>query len=187
VAALYLDQPFTRQLDLLHLALPQAKRVGVLWGAESQTQQPLLAAAAQARSLELVEARYSEGQPLITALRGALNGADVLLAVADGTVYNQASVSNILLTSYRAKTPVMAFSPAYVKAGALLSLHTTLAQTGARVAALSSHFLQTNSLPPSQYPTDFSINVNEYVARSLGLTLDAAELAERLRKLEKRP
>ena len=187
VAALYLDQPFARQLDLLHLALPQARRIGVLWGPESQTQQPLLAAAAQARGLELAEGRYSDGQPLITALRSALNGADVLLAVADGNVYNQASTANILLTSYRAMTPVMAFSPAYVKAGALLSLHTTLAQTGARVAALSSHFLQTNSMPASQYPSDFSISVNEYVARSLGLTLDATDLSERLRKLEKRP
>jgi putative ABC transport system substrate-binding protein len=187
MSALYLDQPFGRQLDLVRLALPNLRRVGVLWGAESISQQPLWAAALQARGLEGSEGQYTEGQPLIGALRTALRDADVLLAVADGNVYNTNTVSNILLTSYRAKTPVIAFSPAYVKAGALLSVHTTPAQAGVRVAAIASHYLLTGTMPPSQYPNDFSINVNEYVARSLGLTLDAKDLTDRLRRLEKRP
>ncbi len=187
VAALYLDQPFGRQLDLLRLALPTAHRIGVLWGPESVAQQPLLSAAAQSRGLDLSEGTYVEGQPLIGPLRAALHDADVLLTVADGAVYNPSSVSNILLTSYRSKTPVMGFSPAYVKAGALLSVHTTAAETGARVAALASHYLQSGNLPASQYPADYSITLNEYVARSLGLTLDAKALTERLHRLEKRP
>lgn len=187
ISCLYLDQPFGRQLDLLHLALPLARHIGVLWGPESITQQPLLNAALQGRGLEFSEGLYTDGQPLIGALRAALAEADVLLAVADGAVYKPSSVSNILLTSYRAKTPVLAFSPAYVKAGALLSVHTTAAQAGLRVASMASHYLQTNSLPASQYPGDFSISVNAYVARSLGLSLDADTLSERLHKLEKRP
>lgn len=187
VAALYLDQPFGRQLDLVRLALPNLHRVGVLWGPESISQQPLWAQALQARGLEGSEGQYTEGQPLIGALRSALRDADVLLAVADGNVYNAGTVSNILLTSYRAKTPVIAFSPAYVKAGALLSVHTTPVQAGTRMAAMASHYLLTGTLPASQYPSDFSINVNEYVARSLGLNLDAKDLTERLRRLEKRP
>ena len=115
------NQPFGRQLDLLRLALPAVRQIGVLWGPESFSQLPLLAAALQGRRMDLSEGRYTEGQPLIGALRTALTDADVLLAVADANVYNPASVSNILLTSYRAKIPVLAFSPAYVKAGALLA------------------------------------------------------------------
>jgi putative ABC transport system substrate-binding protein len=187
VAALYLDQPFGRQLDLLRLALPGVRRVGVLWGPESVSQQPLLLAAAQARGLELSEGQHGEGQSLISALRSALADADVLLAVADGLVYNPASVSNILLTSYRAKTPVMAFSPAYVKAGALLSVHSTAAQAGAQLAAMAQQLLQSNTLPASRYPAEFSISANEYVARSLGLSVDEDALTERLRKQEKKP
>ena len=187
IAALYLDQPFGRQLDLLRLALPSMRRIGVLWGPESITQQPLLTAALQGRGLELSEGLYTEGQALIGPLRAALADADVLLSVADGAVYNPNTISNLLLTSYRAKTPVLAFSPAYVKAGALLSVHTTAAQASLKIAAMVSHFLQSGSLPASQYPPDFSISVNAYVARSLGLQLDADSLLERLRKLEKRP
>jgi hypothetical protein len=185
VAAVYLDQPFGRQLDLLRLALPEARSVGVMWGPESVSQQPLLAAALQARGLQSSEGVLTEGQPVISALRTALLDGDVLLAVADGSVYNPSSVSNILLTSYRAKIPVLAFSPAYVKAGALLSVHSTSAQLGAQAGSMASQYLQSGNLPASQYPTDFSISVNAYVAHSLGLELDSKTLTERLRRLER--
>jgi ABC-type uncharacterized transport system substrate-binding protein len=185
VAALYLDQPFGRQLDLLHLALPGSRRVGVLWGPESIEQQGLLNAALQARGLAVSEGLFADGLPLIDALRGALQGADVLMAIADNTVYNSNTVANILLTSYRAKTPVLAFSPSYVKAGALLSVHSTAAQAGLQVASMATRFLQTGNLPASQYPTEFTITTNEYVARSLGLNLDAKVLSERLHKLDR--
>jgi ABC-type uncharacterized transport system substrate-binding protein len=184
-SALYLDQPFGRQLDLLRLALPATRRVGVLWGPESIGQQGLLNAALQARGMESSEGLASEGRLLIDALRAALPGVDALLAVADSTVYNSSTVANILLTSYRAKTPVLAFSPAYVKAGALLSVHSTATQAGVQVAAMVGHFLQSGNLPANQYPTEFTITTNEYVARSLGLSLDARALSERLHTLDR--
>jgi ABC-type uncharacterized transport system substrate-binding protein len=187
MAALYLDQPFGRQLDLLRLVLPGLHRVGVVWGPESVMQQPLLQTMAQSRGLELSEGVVGDSTPLISALRSALDNADVLLAVADGSVYNASTVANILLTSYRAKTPVMAFSPAYVKAGALLSVHSTAAQAGNQLASMVRHFLQNNTMPGNQYPTDFTITGYDYVARSLGINLDVNALTERLRKLEKRP
>jgi putative tryptophan/tyrosine transport system substrate-binding protein len=187
VAALYLDQPLARQLDLLRLALPKARRVGVVWGPESVTQQGSMSAAMQQRGMEPVEGSLNEGSQLINALQAALQDADVLLAVADGAVYNSTTVSNILLTSYRAKTPVVAFSPAYVKAGALMAVHTTPAQAALQLAGMAAHYLQTGVLGGSQYPTDFSVSTNDYVARSLGLSLEAKPLTERLHKLEKRP
>ncbi len=185
VAALYLDQPFGRQLDALHLALPTVRHIGVLWGPESVIQQPLLVAALQSRAMDLSEGQVSDKLPLIAALRSALHDADVLLAVADVAVFNPSTVSNILLASYHAKTPVMGFSPAYVKAGALLSVHSTAAQAGVQLGAMASRFLQTNSLPGNQYPLDFSISGNDYVAHSLGISLDLQALSEHLRKLEK--
>jgi len=187
VTAVYLDQPFARQLDLLRLALPKSRRVGVVWGPDSVAQQPALAAAAQARGLELVEVTVAEGAALIGVLNQALRDADVLLAVADNTVYNSSTAAPILLTSYRARTPVLAFSPAYVKAGALLAVHTTPTQSGNQLAGMAQYFLQNGALPASQYPADFSVSANDYVARSLGLAIDAKALAERLRKQEKRP
>jgi putative ABC transport system substrate-binding protein len=187
VVAVYLDQPFSRQVELIRLALPEARRVGVLWGPESALQRPALAAALQARALQEVGGAVVAGEPLHGALKSVLEETDVLLAVADATVFNSSTVSNLLVATYRARIPVLAFSPAYVKAGAMLALYSTPAQIGAQAATMVRLVLQGGATAVSQYPADFSVVVNEHVARSLGLGLDAGLLQGQLRQLEKRP
>lgn len=187
IVALYLDQPFGRQLDLLRMALPAARDVGVIWGPESLSQQPQLLASARSRGLTLHESTLTPGQPLVSALRAASTDVDVLLAVPDGHVFNPATATDILLTTYRSRVPVFVFSPSYVKAGAMMSLHTAPEQVGLQAADIAHAFLQNGALPPSQYPADFTITVNEYVARSLGVVLDTRLLKTQLHQLEKRP
>lgn len=187
VTALYLDQPFGRQLDLLRLALPEARRVGVIWGPESVLQQSALMAAGQARGMTVVSGAVALNGSLFAGLKAALDDADVLLAVADPQVFNSGTVANILLATYRARIPVLAFSPAYVKAGALLSLHTAPDQIGVQTAGIVRGILLGGAVPAAQYPLDFRVSVNVHVARSLGLTLDDVALSDRLHRLEKRP
>lgn len=187
VVAVYLDQPLGRQVDLLHLALPEVRKVGALWGPESVAQETALQAALQARNLQLVSGTVTAGNALFAALRPVLGEADALLAVADPEVYNGSTVSNILLATYRAQLPVMAFSPAYVKAGALLALYSTPLQIGVQAAGLARQVQVGTAGVTSQFPTDFSVAVNEHVARSLGYSLDEASLLVRLQKLERRP
>ena len=187
VVAVYLDQPFGRQLDLMHQALPDVKRVGVLWGQESLLQQANLQAAAQTRGVELVAGVVPTSTSLFAGLKTVLDGADVLLAVADPQVYNGATISNILLATYRARVPMVAFSPAYVKAGAMLAVYSTPRQIGVQAGALARTVLQGGAVPASQYPLEFSVAVNEHVARSLGMALDEATLNERMHRMERRP
>lgn len=187
VAAVYLDQPFARQLELVHQALPDVKRIGVLWGQESLLQQSSLQAAAQARNMELVSGTVAGPAGLFSGLKTVLDEAGVLLAVADPQVYNNGTIANILLATYRGRVPVVAFSPAYVKAGALLAVYSTPRQIGTQAGAMARTLLQGGAAPLSQYPQDFSVAVNEHVARSLGLALDETALNERLHRLERRP
>ncbi|MFZ3083287.1 ABC transporter substrate-binding protein [Rhodoferax ferrireducens] len=187
-SALYLDQPLSRQLGLIQLALPEARRIGVLWGPESKTQAPTLRALAQARGLSLREADVGQGEFLFPGLKAALEGADVLLALADPQVFNSSSIQNILLTSFRAGVPLVAFSPAYVRAGALLALHVTPEQIGQQAALIAGGVLQGKALSATPlYSQDFSVDVNEHVARSLGLRLDAVALRTLLRQREAAP
>jgi ABC-type uncharacterized transport system substrate-binding protein len=154
---------------------------------ESAQRQSSFSAALAARGLDSVSGSVGGNGSLFGGLRAALDSADALLAIADPQVFNSATISNILLATYRAGIPVMAFSPAYVKAGALLSLHTTPGQIGTQAAQMAKASLQSGVLTINQYPQEFSISVNEHVARSLGLNLDAAAMAERLRRLERLP
>ena len=184
-SALFLDQPPARQLELIRLALPGARRVGVLWGAGLSGDRSEFRVQAQAAALSLLEAEVGSEEQLFPALKHVLEGTDLLLAVPSPQIYNSRTIQNILLTSFRANVPMMAFSPAYVRAGALLAVYVTPHQVGVQAAQLARAVLHGKALPTSgAYSTDFQIAVNEHVARSLGLSLDALELTRRLRLFE---
>lgn len=185
ISAVFLDQPLGRQLDLLHLAVPEARKVGVLLSPETAGALPSLQSVAAARKLQIVSALVEDSSALYPALRSIMDSADLLLATADPRIYNSASISNVLLSTYRARIPVQAFSPAYVKAGAILALYSSPDQIGQQAAEVAKAFLGSGTLPQPAYPTDFRVDVNEHVARSLGFRLDAEALRERLHRLER--
>lgn len=185
LSAVYLNQPLGRQLDLVRLALPQARRVGVLWGPDSQTSEAMLESAAQARGFRVVGVSVKPDEPVFNGLKKILDGSDLLLALADPQVYNSSSIQNILLASFRAQVPMLAFSPAYVRAGALMAVYSTPAQIGQQAGLIARGVLQGQPLGVPQYPLQFEVSVNEHVARSLGLKLDAGNLSDRLRRQER--
>jgi ABC-type uncharacterized transport system substrate-binding protein len=184
-SALFLNQPLNRQLELMRLALPQARRIGVLWGPDSQWQEAMLESAARSRGLRVIGARPGQTATVYGELKEILDESDLLLALADPQIYNSRSIQNILLASFRAQVPMLAFSPAYVRAGALLAVYSTPEQIGRQAGQLARAVLQGQPLLLPQYPRYFEVGVNEHVARSLGLTLDAKSLALRLRRQER--
>jgi putative ABC transport system substrate-binding protein len=188
-SGVYLDQPLGRKLALIRMALPYANRVGVLWGPESQIQAAALRALAPSAGLQLVESVVAPEEPLFPALKRVLDEADVLLAFADPVVFNGNTVQNILLASLRARVPLVAFSPAYVRAGAVLALYVTPTQIGQQVASLARGvLLQGKPLPAMPtYAQNFTVSVNEHVAHSLGLSMTAEELTGQIRKRELAP
>ncbi len=187
VTAVFLDQPFGRRVDLVRLILPDAKRIGVLWGPESVVSQSSLTQSVLSRGLGIESSVVASPTGLFAGLKSVLDESDVLLAVADPQVYSSTTIANILLATYRARIPVVAFSPAYVKAGALVAIYATPVQIGQQAAGLVRLSLQGAALPQPQYPNEFEIIVNDHVARSLGLNLDARSLTEKLLSAAKRP
>ncbi|MDD5028092.1 MAG: ABC transporter substrate binding protein [Rhodoferax sp.] len=188
LSALYLDQPLQRQLALVHLALPHARQVGVLFGPDSVAKFPELSALVQEQGMLLRYAKVTDDQALFSALSEVLDGSDVLLALADPLVFNSSSVQNILLSSFRARVPMVAFSPAYARAGAVLSLYSSPSQAGVQAADEVLTALRNGRLPALPVePNDFQVDVNTQVARALGLTLDGETLRMALRRQERLP
>jgi putative tryptophan/tyrosine transport system substrate-binding protein len=188
IAGVVLNQSFGRVLDLIRLALPSARKVGVLWGPDSRNLAPAFYAAAQQRGLQWAEATVEAGASAYPALQSLLEDADVLLGVADTQVYNSSTIQNILLTSFRAKVPLVGFSAAYVQAGAALGVFSTPAMLGRQAALLVRIAVQGRPFASGvQFPQEFMVSVNTNVARALGLQLNDAQLTERLRQLEKTP
>ncbi len=187
-SAVWLDQPAGRQIDLVRLALPSRQHVGVVFGPESRIFENEIHRAAAERGLTVVSARVDAAAQLSAALQKTLEDSDLLLALPDPQIYNGATIQNVLTSTYRRRIPMAGFSPAYVKAGALLALYSTPAQVGTQVGEIVRGFLAGRPLPPAQGPRDFSIGVNVDVARSLGIAIgsDAADKwAEQLRAKER--
>jgi len=183
MSAVWLDQPFSRQFGLLRLALPARHRVGTLLGSESRLFEQELQRASAERNLELATVRVDAGDQLPTAVQGVLEDTDVLLALPDPQVFNGATIQNILTAAYRRRVPLVGFSPAYVKAGAMLALYSTPTQMGVQVADVVRAVLAGRPMPPPQGPRTFTIGINADVARSLGITIEedaAARWTERL-------
>jgi ABC-type uncharacterized transport system substrate-binding protein len=186
LTVLYLDQPLARQVDLVRIAMPRARKIGALLGPESVQFRPELAAQLRAAGLTLSDQRVEAGA-LAKTLKVVLEDADVLLALPDAQVFNSNTVANVLLATYHARVPVIAFSPAYVKAGAMLALFSTPEQTGIQAGNLAGALLSGRHVEPVQFPNDFVVGVNASVARSLGYALDPAEVTRLLRRQGAQP
>ncbi|MBL8481464.1 MAG: hypothetical protein JNJ60_04670 [Rhodocyclaceae bacterium] len=179
-----LDQPYARQIDLVRAALPGSKRIGIVHSPEGESALAGLSSAAREAGLSVVSESVSGSTELHAALTRLLPRCDLLLAIPDNLVYNQATLPNILLTAYRAGKPLIGFSPFYVRGGALAAVYSSPQQIGRQVAEAVNRALAGGSLPATQSARYFSVGVNPTVARSLGLSLDSeSDLAGKLEQM----
>lgn len=184
-SAVFLDQPLARQMELIRLALPDRARVGVVMGPDSQSELKAMQSAAREAKFGLAVEKISTAEELLPALQRVLADSDVLLALPDPLVFSKGTVQSLLLTTYRYQDPVIGFSQAYVKAGALAAVYTTPEQAGRQAGEMLLHALAGKSwlLPPPEYPKYFSISVNYQVARSLGISVsDEMVLYQKLKR-----
>lgn len=187
-SAIFLDQPVERQIALIVEALPDWNRIALLAGPQSEALAAKLAAEARARKLEVSVENIASDREIYPALQRLLAERAVLLALPDSMVFNSYTIQNVLLTSYRHRSPLIGFSPAYVRAGALLGLYSTPQQIGQQAAEAVKAVLAGVELPRPQAPRRFEVGINQNVAGSLGIQLDsAAAIASRISRREAKP
>ena len=173
VSALYLDQPVTRQLQLLELALPDLKQVGVPLGTLSQGMQSALANASKDSGLPVGTALIQHGTDWYAALTTLSENCQAFLLLPDPMVAQRGVLQTFFLHTYRLKKPVLAYSASLVQSGAMLGLYATPAQIGAEAAIWIRESWSKGGfrLGASRFPKRFTIGVNHSVARSLDIEL----------------
>lgn len=185
VSAIFLDQPVSRQLALLTEGLPAWQRLALISGPHTRTLAEQIVVAAEASGLEVMSTQAASDRDLYSAMQRTLSRPAVLIALPDREIYNSHTIQNILLTSYRQRSPMIGFSPAYVRAGALLAIYSTPSQMGTQAAAVVIQVLRGGALPSPRHPDQFEVGINSTVARSLGISLDsAASIAARIKQAE---
>ncbi|CAG0981084.1 hypothetical protein MTYP_01766 [Methylophilaceae bacterium] len=183
-SAILLDQPFGRQMALLRTILPAAQRIGILYGPASRQFGVALQHSAAEHGLELVEQDVEQDSELMPKLKHVLADSQVLLAIPDPGIYSRETAQTILLTSYRYQTPVIGFSQAYVRAGALAAVYSSPRQIARQAAEIIMQ--SQDGFPAPRYPKYFSVDINRQVARSLSIELsDENALSEALVRIER--
>lgn len=172
-STILLDQPSTRHMGLIREILPNKNMVSVVLGPDTRFLKTELTSAAKQKGIRIRIETMGYAQHLIDPLNRALEDTDAFMAVADNVVSNRQTVQNLLLTTYRQKVPVIGYSRAYVRAGALAAVYSTPEQIGKQAGELAAELVKGGrwSLPASLYPKYFSVDVNRDVARSLGIIM----------------
>ena len=185
ISLLWSDPPLERQLRLIATILPQARRIGVLYGADSEFLLRELRQYAAPMGLEIVPQRWddiNDSRPLLHLFRNS----DVLLGLDDPQLYNPKTAKNLLLSSYARQLPLVGPNAGFVKAGSLASTYSDQTDWLAVLDRLLDH--PPTGWPRTLYPEHFKVMGNPQVARSLGIEqVDEANVAARLAEGEKRP
>jgi ABC-type uncharacterized transport system substrate-binding protein len=171
LAFVYIDQPVERSLALLETLLPRKGRIGVMVSPENGEILKALEKEAERRGLSLNATLLEDASEVGPSLRRILADSDIFLLLPDALVLNGANLQSLLMASYRLRVPVIGFSPGLVKSGAVAAVFSSPAQIGWQGGLLARRWLANGVLPASQHAGQFSIDINSYVARSLGLSL----------------
>jgi len=163
---LWSDPPMARQLRLARYLLPQARRIGVLYGEHSHFLLDELRQAARPLGLEIVAQDWPD-QRDSRPLQHLLANSDVLLGLDDPELYNSKTAKNLLLSSYGRQMALIGPNAGFVRAGALAS---TYSDQDDWLAVLDQLLDQPPARwPRSLYPARYGVSGNQQVARALGL------------------
>jgi ABC-type uncharacterized transport system substrate-binding protein len=185
-SAIFIDQPLVRKLALIREAMPERKRVGILITESSSIDRAQIQRTAAEFGLTIQFGIVDSEREIGNTLREMLEQSDVLLALPDPAIFNQRTVKNILLSSYHNRVPVVGFSLAYVKAGAIAAVYSSPEEIGKHIGEWVGRFLrQRGAVTPTRtFPKYFSVSTNKSVADSLKILVPAAGTLES--KLEER-
>ena len=96
--------------------------------------------------------------------------SQALIMILDQEIYNGSTAKELLLFSARKKYPVIAISPNYVQAGALLSISSDFYSNGATAGKLGISLLKGEEPPIHFLPTEkIKVAWNERIADLFGI------------------
>lgn len=171
-SSLYLDQPIERQLGLIAAAFPDRHRLGVLFEASNLNEINQLKQLSHDYGFELYTKEVVTSTAMFDTLQDVLQHSDVLLALPAPAIYNSTTLRNILVSTYQSNTPLVGFSTAYVRAGAMCAVISTPGQLANQTSTAILKFMETGALPSAQPPKLFEISINERVAQSMGIRIN---------------
>ena len=181
-ATLYMTQPYCIQLRFIKQLNTHWKTISILSSQGKPIDNAGIQKCASKYVIKIYTVNTTAEDNLTNKIKKALRHSDVLLALPDSNIYNSKTVKNILLTSYRHRKPVIAFSKSFVHAGALAAVHSNTEQITQSISRLIEQYFDSGSqfIHSINYPDNFDIDINKQVFKALDITIPDMEKLKQL-------
>lgn len=171
--------PIDKQVDLLKQALPQAKKVGILYTSSERNSEVQVKEAEKElkkAGYEIVKKGISSSNDVQDAAASLMKTSDALFVPTDNTVASTMTMLGQL--SLDNKVPVIGGSTDMVDAGGLLTYGTNYTELGKQVGKQALKVLkgQKPATIPVEYPKKLELHVNQKQAKALGIDVSHLSL-----------
>ena len=163
-----------KKFSLLKEMLPDFRVIGFVYDGNNYSQQvDYIQNAASVNGFEFVSEAIDNSSQINNAITDVLKRSDCLWSRVDPLIYNRNTVREILVMSLKSKKPMVAFSSAYVKAGALLAFECDYEDIGRQTAELLMKMRHQGSRGgvPVEPPAKIVIAVNKRTMNMLGINI----------------
>jgi putative tryptophan/tyrosine transport system substrate-binding protein len=160
----YLEPTAHDQLKAFREALPDVKRIGVIY--DDRRTGPFIREAAKsaaAAGVTLIAIKISQKKDVPAALNEVIKRADALWLIRDATVMSREFFKRTLILQFERKIPLLAYSPMFVKKLAVCSFASSYSDQGKKAAEIVKRVLAGANVGdiPIQAPAGtLTVNVN---------------------------
>ncbi|MFO8023653.1 hypothetical protein [Thiohalophilus sp.] len=173
---LVIDQPLHRITRVIRERIPDARIAGII--AEPKDANNSKSSIAMQYEYDPIIARVPPRENIHSTIRTmSENGIDVIIALHNKEIYNRSTARNILISSYHFNLPLIGYSRAFVRAGALMGIYSTPESMADETLGIIN---QTERCVDGSilYPSRYTVEVNPQVAKSLRINIEYQNLKQ---------
>lgn len=181
VTGVGLTFPAAMEIQWLQKLLPAARQIVLIYDPKhSSSQFQALQRLAQAENISITPAPASTPEDIANLLQNIPSQSDAIWAI-DASAFNPISVRELLLYSFRNRTPLIGLSAQSVKAGAFYALDWDYNDLGVQAAELAWSILSKGtpaSAIPIQFPRKVRPVLNSKTAEHMNIPISEQWLPE---------
>jgi putative tryptophan/tyrosine transport system substrate-binding protein len=173
-----LELPLASQLQAIRLLWPRRQRVAIIRNpAFSSLSAAALEAQARKEGFSAVVVGCDTPARLLAAVSEVKGRVDFLLCLPDPDLYNPVTIKPFVLATLESRLPVVAFSPAFVRAGAAAGIYPDYREMGRQTGEIVLSRLRGEACAAEHSPRKLQVAVNQRVTRLLGVDFQAGPLS----------
>ena len=176
----YINQPVERYLKLFKILFKKNKRLVLATTEDESKYSKKIKTASKSIGFSYKTLKVQKDKNITRTFIDNLNSNDVLLALPDAQIYNKHNAKSIILSTYHANVPIIAYSKSFAKAGALISLYSSIDNIAEKtVNTINALIINGANKQKEYYPDKFTISINTTVARSLNIVIESEDAIKR--------